>query len=68
MVISAVSFLDRTNIAIAGVEIGKEFKLNNTQLGWIFSAFLAGYSVFQIPGGALARRFGPRRVIAMGAM
>ena len=68
MVISAVSFLDRTNIAIAGVEIGRQFKINNTQLGWIFSAFLVGYSAFQIPGGALARRFGPRRVIAMGVM
>ncbi len=67
MAISAVSFLDRTNIAIAGVEIGREFHINNTQLGWIFSAFLVGYSVFQIPGGALARRFGPRRVIAVGA-
>ncbi len=68
MVISAVSYLDRTNIAIAGVEIAREFHINNTQLGWIFSAFLVGYSVFQIPGGALARRFGPRRVIAIGAM
>jgi MFS transporter, ACS family, glucarate transporter len=68
MVISAVSYLDRTNIAIAGVEIGREFHIDNTQLGWIFSAFLVGYSVFQIPGGALARRFGPRRVIAVGAL
>ncbi len=59
MVISAVSCLDRAKIAIAGVEIGKEFHIDNTPLGWIFSAFLAGYAAFQIPAepwpGVLAR-------------
>jgi ACS family glucarate transporter-like MFS transporter len=63
--LSAVAYLDRTNISIAGVHIGKEFGIDNTHLGWVFSAFLIGYTCFQIPGGLLARRLGPRRVLAL---
>jgi len=65
LVLSAVAYLDRTNISIAGLEIGKEFKIDHAHLGWVFSAFLIGYACFQIPGGVLARRFGPRVVLAI---
>ena len=64
LVLSTIAFLDRTNISIAGVQIAKEFKIDNPHLGWIFSAFLVGYAGFQIPGGVLVRRFGPRRVLS----
>lgn len=64
-VLSAVAYLDRTNISIAGIEIAKEFAISNVRLGWIFSAFLIGYAGFQIPAGLLARRLGPRRVLAL---
>lgn len=66
MALSAIAFLDRTNISVAGVEIGREFRIDNTHLGWVFSSFLVGYAAFQIPAGVLARRFGPRRVLAAG--
>jgi ACS family glucarate transporter-like MFS transporter len=65
LVLSAVAFLDRTNISIAGVQIGREFNIDDAHLGWVFSAFLIGYAAFQIPGGVLARRFGPRRLLAI---
>ena len=65
LVLSAVAYLDRTNISIAGVQIGREFGIDNAHLGWVFSAFLVGYACFQIPGGVLARRFGPRLVLAI---
>ena len=63
MVMAAVALIDRTNISIAGIEISREFNIDNPHLGWVFSAFLVGYSLFQIPGGVLARSFGPRRVL-----
>ena len=65
--ISAIAYLDRVNISIAGRSIQQEFHLNNLQLGWVFSAFVAGYALFQAPGGRLADRFGPRIVLALGA-
>lgn len=68
MAMGAIAYMDRTNIAIAGIQLGREFKIDDTQLGWVFSAFLIGYAAFQIPGGVLARRFGPRRILALGVI
>ncbi|MGB8537308.1 MAG: MFS transporter [Acidobacteriaceae bacterium] len=67
-VLSAISFLDRTNISIAGLQISSEYGLGNQRLGWIFSAFLIGYAGFQVPAGWLASRYGPRLVIALGVV
>jgi ACS family glucarate transporter-like MFS transporter len=67
-VLSAISFLDRTNISIAGLQISSEYGLGNQRLGWIFSAFLIGYAGFQVPAGWLASRFGPRLVITWGVV
>lgn len=67
-VIGAVAFLDRVNISIAGSSIASEYHLTNVQLGWVFSAFLVGYAIFQTPGGRIADRLGPRRVIALAVV
>jgi ACS family glucarate transporter-like MFS transporter len=66
--LSAVAFLDRVNISIAGSSLAAAYHLSNVQLGWVFSAFLIGYALFQTPGGRLADRFGPRRVLAGGVI
>jgi len=67
-VLSAVAFVDRTNISIAGPSIQNELGLDNIRLGWVFSAFLVGYAAFQVVGGWLACRFGPRRTLAAGVL
>lgn len=67
-VMSAVAYLDRVNISIAGKAIAGEFHLDDVQLGWVFSAFVLGYALFQAPGGRLADRFGPRWIITIGVI
>src|SRR5258708_25043424 len=67
-VLSAVAYLDRTNISIAGIQIGKEFAIDNTHLGWVFSAFLIGYAAFQVPAGLLVHKFGTRLVLSVAAL
>jgi MFS transporter, ACS family, glucarate transporter len=67
-VLSAVAFLDRTNISIAGVEMARAYRLDDVHFGWILSAFLTGYALFQVVGGLLAERFGPRRTLALGVV
>ena len=67
-ILSAVSFLDRVNISVAGSAIASEYHLSQVQLGWVFSAFLWGYALFQTFGGWLADRLGPRRVLAGGVL
>ncbi len=66
--ISAIAYLDRVNISIAGPAIEREFQLGHIQLGWVFSAFALSYALFQAPGGRLADRFGPRAVLTFGAV
>ena len=67
-ILSAVSYLDRVNISVAGRSIAEEYRLSNVQLGYVFSAMLIGYALFQTVGGRLADRFGPRRVLAAGVV
>jgi len=67
-VLSATAYLDRVNVSIAAQAIQKEYQVSNVELGWVFSAFVAGYALFQAPGGRLADRFGPRWVIGAGAL
>jgi MFS transporter, ACS family, glucarate transporter len=67
-ILSAVSFLDRVNISVAASAIASEYGLTDVQLGWVFSAFLWGYALFQTFGGWLADRLGPRRVLTAGVV
>ena len=60
-VISAVAYLDPVNISIDGQFLQRDFHLDNTQLGAVFSAFVLGYAPLR---NALQRRArGARRLI-----
>lgn len=67
-VLSAIAFLDRTNISIAGPQISREFGLGNIRLGWVFSAFLVGYAASQVLAGWIAVRIGARRALTLGVL
>jgi ACS family glucarate transporter-like MFS transporter len=65
---SIVGYMVRVSITIAGEPIMHEFGLSPVRLGWIFSAFLVTYTVFNLPSGAWADRWGPRRVLAVAGL
>ena len=58
-----ITYIDRVNIGTAASEIQKELGLSNTQLGLVFSAFAYPYLLFQIIGGWVGDRFGPRKTL-----
>jgi ACS family glucarate transporter-like MFS transporter len=58
-----VNYFQRVNISVVADPMMKAFHLTQTQMGNVFSAFLLGYTLFQIPGGMLADRFGARKVL-----
>jgi sugar phosphate permease len=60
-----VAWLDRMAINMAIPFMSADLSIGADRIGWILSAFFAGYALFQIPGGILADRFGPRLVIAI---
>src|SRR5437773_6555348 len=63
--LSVISYFDRTIMSIAGPEIIKEFGIQPTQMGWVYSSFVLGYAIFMIPGGSLADRLGPGNTLAL---
>ncbi len=63
MGIMAVTALNRLNLSIAGKLIDEEFSFGTVRMGLIFSAFLWGYGLFQIPWGYICDRIGPRRTL-----
>jgi len=66
--LSAISYLDRVNISIAGGSLAEVFHLSDVQLGKVFSSMLVGYAIFQTLAGRMADRFGARRVITGGVI
>lgn len=63
MVCYLVAWLDRMAINMAMPFMAKDLAFGADKMGWILSAFFAGYALFQIPGGILSDRIGPRAVI-----
>jgi len=60
LAITAVNYLDRTNLSIALPHIKEEFALSGTQEGLLLSAFSWMYVLAQLPGGWLLDRVGPK--------
>ena len=59
-----ILFVDRVNIATAAPVIKADLTLSNTQLGLAFSAFAIPYALFQLIGGWIGDKLGPRRTLS----
>ena len=64
---SVVTYIDRVNISVTARQMMPAFDLTQQEMGWVFSAFVVGYALFQLPGGWLADRFGAR-IVLTGAL
>ncbi len=65
--ISAVTYMDRVNISVTARQMMPAYGLTDQDMGYIFSAFVFGYALCQIPGGWLGDRWGAR-VVLTGAL
>jgi MFS family permease len=61
--LAVITYVDRVGISVAAPSIRKELGLTTIQLGWALAAFGWAYAAFEIPGGWLGDRIGPRRVL-----
>src|SRR5690348_14530486 len=59
-----ITYLDRVNISTAAPLISKEYGFDKITMGFIFSAFVWAYAMFQVPGGWLSDKLGARGVLA----
>jgi MFS transporter, ACS family, glucarate transporter len=63
MVLAIITYIDRVCISQAAPLISTDLGLTKVQMAWAFSVFGWAYALFEIPGGWLADRLGPRRVL-----
>lgn len=63
VLLTIITYMDRVCISVAGPRMQKEFNISTEHWGWVLSAFVLAYGVFEIPGGAWGDRFGQRRVL-----
>jgi MFS family permease len=60
-----ITYIDRVNISTASIVFRKELNLSNFDYGMIFGAFGYTYALFQIAGGFIGDRFGPRLTLGV---
>ena len=56
-------YVQRTSISIAAERMMPELGLSQVQVGWLLTAFLFTYAVFQIPGALAGQWYGGRRML-----
>ncbi len=61
----AITYVDRVNISTAAIVFKGELHLSNADYGAIFAAFGWSYAAFQIVGGWIGDRFGPRLTLGV---
>jgi len=67
-VTATASYLCRVNVSVVGALLMDEFGLSQPAMGRVFSAFVLGYALAQIPAGMLVDRWGVRRVLLAAAL
>src|ERR1051326_2268643 len=63
-----VSYIERMNISVAAELMMPDLGLTKVQMGQVFSSFLVGYAIFQVPAGKLGDVIGPRVTLALAAV
>jgi MFS transporter, ACS family, glucarate transporter len=61
---ATAAYICRVNISTAAPLLMKEFGMDQIAMGRVFSSFILGYALFQIPSGILADKWGTRKVLS----
>jgi MFS transporter, ACS family, glucarate transporter len=61
--LAIITYIDRVAISVAAPFISADLGLSRPQMAWALAAFGWAYAVFEIPGGWLGDKIGPRRVL-----
>jgi MFS transporter, ACS family, solute carrier family 17 (sodium-dependent inorganic phosphate cotransporter), other len=63
-----ISYIDRTNIAVGAIAMKSELGWNETEKGFVLSAFYVGYMLLMLVTGALSNRFGGKIVLGLAVI
>jgi len=63
LLLSVITYLDRVCISVALPAMSQDLGFTPSQRGWILGVFTLAYGVFEIPGGWMGDKFGPRKIL-----
>jgi len=63
-----VSYIERMNISVAAAAMMPELGFSRVEMGQVFSSFLWGYAIFQVPAGQMGDSLGPRLTLTLAAL
>ena len=61
--LAIITYIDRVCMSQAAPDIRRDLGLNKEEMSFVFGAFTLAYGLFEIPGGWMGDRFGPRRTL-----
>lgn len=61
--LAIITYIDRVCISQTAGDIRRDLGLDEKQMGWVFFVFGLAYALFEIPGGWMGDRYGPRSVL-----
>ena len=61
--LAIITYVDRVCISQTAGDIRRDLGLNEREMGLVFGAFGLAYALFEIPGGWMGDRYGPRSVL-----
>src|SRR6202043_393151 len=68
MAATSAGYVCRVAVTVVAPNMMGEFGLSQAQMGTVISAFLEGYTFFQVPSGGLAARVSARRIFLVLCM
>jgi ACS family glucarate transporter-like MFS transporter len=60
---ATVSYICRVNLSVVGALMMRDLQFSQADMGQLFSAFVLGYAIFQVPAGVASDRWGARRIL-----
>jgi sugar phosphate permease len=61
-------YVNRFNYSSVIPLLKAQLNISNAQAGWLMALFFVTYTIFQLPSGYLADRWGPRKLLTIGAL
>ncbi|HEY3688074.1 MAG TPA: MFS transporter [Streptosporangiaceae bacterium] len=66
--VTFVMSMDRAAITVSAPVIQHQFHFSLTEMSVILTSFWWAYALFQVPGGMLCKRYGPRKMLALAGI
>jgi MFS transporter, ACS family, glucarate transporter len=60
-----LAYIQQKTITVAAERMMPELGISQFQIGWIETAFVVGYALFQMPGGVIGQHLGARRTFVV---